>query len=79
MTCLYPELLVCVAGKGYGWGIGTNLQLTTGCEDDEWTPVEMTGRNLENRKILHVDCGGQHTVIIASYAQEDVASTSPTA
>lgn len=52
-------------GKAYGWGMGTNLQLTTGEEEDEWTPVELSGKNLEERSVIAVDGGGQHTVILA--------------
>uniref|UniRef100_H2Z7N2 RCC1-like domain-containing protein n=1 Tax=Ciona savignyi TaxID=51511 RepID=H2Z7N2_CIOSA len=52
-------------GKAWGWGLGTNLQLTTGTEDDVWTPTQLTGRNLETRKILEIGSGGQHTVILA--------------
>nr|CAB3265493.1 regulator of chromosome condensation [Phallusia mammillata] len=59
------------AGAGYGWGIGTNLQLTTGDEDDVWEPVKLTGRNLETRQVAQVGCGGQHTVIIATDRTEE--------
>ncbi|XP_078486941.1 regulator of chromosome condensation isoform X2 [Ciona intestinalis] len=52
-------------GKAYGWGLGTNLQLTTGDEEDEWEPVGLTGKNLEKRSVLQVASGGQHTVILA--------------
>lgn len=53
------------SGKAYGWGEGTNLQLTTGEEDDELQPVELSGKNLEERCVLDVDAGGQHTVVLA--------------
>jgi len=63
----FPRLNVFVfAGVAYGWGFGSNLQLTTGEEDDEWTPVALTGKNLEDRKVLDVAAGGQHTVVLAS-------------
>uniref|UniRef100_A0A8C9SL14 Regulator of chromosome condensation 1 n=1 Tax=Scleropages formosus TaxID=113540 RepID=A0A8C9SL14_SCLFO len=51
-------------GSAYAWGMGTNLQLGTGEEDDEWSPVEMTGKQLQNRKVLSVSSGGQHTVLL---------------
>lgn len=44
--------------------MGTNYQLGTGQEDDAWSPVEMTGKQLENREVLTVSSGGQHTVLL---------------
>lgn len=44
--------------------MGTNYQLSTGEEDDVWSPVEMTGKQLENRAVLAVSSGGQHTVLL---------------
>ena len=38
-------------GLGYSWGFGENLQLTTGDEDDENLPVELTGGRLEGKEI----------------------------
>ncbi|XP_036395386.1 regulator of chromosome condensation [Megalops cyprinoides] len=57
-------------GTAYAWGMGTNLQLGTGEEDDEWSPVEMTGKQLENRAVLTVSSGGQHTVLLVKDKQE---------
>ena len=39
-------------GKGYAWGFGENLQLTTGEEDDENVPIELQGGRLEGRTIF---------------------------
>lgn len=44
--------------------MGTNHQLGTGEEDDVWSPVEMMGKQLENRSVLAVSSGGQHTVLL---------------
>lgn len=57
-------------GSVYAWGMGTNLQLGTGEEDDEWSPVEMTGKQLENRAVLMVSSGGQHTALLVKEKQE---------
>lgn len=57
-------------GSVFAWGMGTNMQLGTGEEDDEWTPVEMTGKQLENRVVLSVSSGGQHTVLLVKDKQE---------
>ncbi|CAL8247873.1 unnamed protein product [Lota lota] len=58
-------------GSVYGWGMGTNLQLGTGEEDDEWSPVKMPGKQLENRTVVMVSSGGQHTVLLVKdHAQE---------
>ena len=53
------------AGELYSWGMGTNLQLGNGDEDDVWTPCKVTGKKLEGRKVLLVSGGGQHTALIA--------------
>uniref|UniRef100_A0AAY4AC53 RCC1-like domain-containing protein n=1 Tax=Denticeps clupeoides TaxID=299321 RepID=A0AAY4AC53_9TELE len=57
-------------GSVFAWGMGTNLQLGTGEEDDEWSPVEMKGKQLENRAVLSVSSGGQHTVLLVKDMQE---------
>lgn len=57
-------------GGVYSWGMGTNMQLGTGEEDDEWSPVKMTGKQLENRVVLMVSSGGQHTALLVKDKQE---------
>nr|XP_020464194.1 regulator of chromosome condensation [Monopterus albus] len=57
-------------GSVYAWGMGTNLQLGTGEEEDEWSPMRMTGNQLENRTVLMVSSGGQHTVLLVKDKQE---------
>nr|XP_033812255.1 regulator of chromosome condensation isoform X2 [Geotrypetes seraphini]XP_033812256.1 regulator of chromosome condensation isoform X2 [Geotrypetes seraphini]XP_033812259.1 regulator of chromosome condensation isoform X2 [Geotrypetes seraphini]XP_033812260.1 regulator of chromosome condensation isoform X2 [Geotrypetes seraphini]XP_033812261.1 regulator of chromosome condensation isoform X2 [Geotrypetes seraphini] len=51
-------------GRVYAWGMGTNYQLGNGEEEDLWSPVEMSGKQLENRVVLSVSSGGQHTVLL---------------
>ncbi|XP_011761404.2 regulator of chromosome condensation isoform X2 [Macaca nemestrina] len=51
-------------GRVFAWGMGTNYQLGTGQDEDAWSPVEMTGKQLENRVVLSVSSGGQHTVLL---------------
>lgn len=63
-------LTLLVPGSVYAWGMGTNLQLGTGEEDDEWSPVKMTGKQLENRIVLMASSGGQHTVLLVKDKQE---------
>lgn len=46
------------------------MQLGTGLEDDEWTPVKITGKQLENRSVLMASSGGQHTVLLVKDNQE---------
>lgn len=50
--------------------MGTNLQLGTGKEDDEFSPVKMTGKQLENRAVLMASSGGQHTALLVKDKQE---------
>ncbi|XP_042346428.1 regulator of chromosome condensation [Plectropomus leopardus] len=57
-------------GSVYAWGMGTNMQLGTGMDDDEWNPVKMTGKQLENRAVVMVSSGGQHTVLLVKDKQE---------
>lgn len=61
---------VVTPGSVYAWGMGTNLQLGTGEEDDEWSPVKMTGKQLENRVVLTASSGGQHTALLVKDKQE---------
>lgn len=57
-------------GSVFAWGMGTNLQLGTGEEEDLWSPVEMAGKQLENRVVLSASSGGQHTVLLVKDKQE---------
>ncbi|XP_054026823.1 regulator of chromosome condensation [Dryobates pubescens] len=57
-------------GRAFAWGMGTNYQLGTGEEEDVWSPVEMTGKQLENRWVLAVSSGGQHTVLLVRDRQQ---------
>ncbi|XP_063167952.1 regulator of chromosome condensation [Candoia aspera] len=56
-------------GRAFGWGMGSNLQLATGDEEDVWSPVQMSGQQLENRRVLSVTAGGQHTVLLVKDQQ----------
>jgi len=63
-------------GECFSWGMGTNGQLGHADEEDAWEPGKMLGKQLEQRKVMAVSGGGQHTVLIA---QEDSASAVGTA
>ncbi|XP_077193351.1 regulator of chromosome condensation [Paroedura picta] len=56
-------------GRAFAWGMGSNLQLATGDEEDAWSPVQMSGQQLENRIVLSVTGGGQHTVLLVKDQQ----------
>ena len=48
------------------WGMGSNGQLGQSTdEEDAWEPGTMLGKQLEQRKVMAVSGGGQHTVLIA--------------
>lgn len=51
-------------GSAYAWGMGSNLQLTNGSEEDEWEPVQVTGKQIEGQKIVAISGGGQHAIIV---------------
>ncbi|VEL08084.1 unnamed protein product [Protopolystoma xenopodis] len=54
-------------GLAHSWGMGSSQQLGHGDDDgDCYEPTEMIGKNLENRRIIMVDAGGQHCVLLAS-------------
>ncbi|XP_069080213.1 regulator of chromosome condensation isoform X3 [Pleurodeles waltl] len=57
-------------GRVFSWGMGTNYQLGTGEEEDVWSPIEMMGKQLENRVVLSVSSGGQHTVLLVRNQEE---------
>ena len=53
-------------GECYSWGMVTNGQLGQSQDDDDsWEPQKMVGKQLENRKVIAVSGGGQHTILIA--------------
>ena len=45
--------------------MGSNGQLGLSDEEDAWEPGTMLGKQLEQRKVMAVSGGGQHTVLIA--------------
>ncbi|KAI6660354.1 Regulator of chromosome condensation isoform X3 [Oopsacas minuta] len=51
-------------GKAYAWGMGTCNQLTTGDDEDVFEPVLLTGKQLEDRRIISVSSGGQHSALL---------------
>ena len=51
-------------GDLYSWGMGTNLQLGTGDEDDVWKPHKVTGKKMEGKKVVDCSAGGQHTALL---------------
>ena len=56
-------------GGVFSWGMGTNLQLGTGEEEEDiWTPTKVRGKNLEGKIVLSAALGGQHTALLVSSA-----------
>lgn len=70
LFCSPPLQHTLTLGSVYAWGMGTNLQLGTGEEEDEWSPVKMTGKQLENCEVLLASSGGQHTALLVKDKQE---------
>ena len=58
------------SGEVYSWGMGTNLQLGTGNEDDLWSPLRIGGKRLEGKKVLEASPGGQHTALLVSSSDQ---------
>ena len=46
--------------------MGTSNQLAQGDDEDRWEPTPFTGKQLADKKVLSVDAGGQHTIILAT-------------
>ncbi len=57
-------------GSAYSWGMGTNGQLGHKNDDDAWEPESLVGKQLEERKVLAVVGGGQHTMVLAEPKDE---------
>ena len=53
-------------GLAYAWGMGSNLQLGSGSEDDQWVPSKVTGKQLEGRKVIDASVGGQHSALLVT-------------
>ena len=58
------------SGDVYSCGMGTNLQLGSGEEDDLWTFTKIVGKKIENREVIAASAGGQHTALLVSLSQE---------
>lgn len=54
------------AGKGYAWGFGENQQLTSTEDVDIVVPTIMTGKQIDERRLLEITAGGQHTCAVAA-------------
>ncbi|XP_064626742.1 regulator of chromosome condensation-like [Lineus longissimus] len=53
-------------GTALSWGMGSCKQLaSTDDDEDAWEPTLMKGKQLENRSVIMVSSGGQHTVLLA--------------
>lgn len=57
-------------GKVYAWGMGSNLQLGTGIEDDELEPVLISSKQTQDAKVIKVSSGGQHTLFLIANEEE---------
>ena len=53
------------AGKAYAFGLGEDYRLSTGEEDAEHVPVEMKGKQLEDKKVLLAATGESHSILLA--------------
>ena len=52
------------SGKLFAWGAGTNQQLGLASEDDTLSPEFVVSKQLENREVLQVSAGGQHSMCL---------------
>lgn len=67
------------SGRLYSWGFGTNGQLGSGEDEDIVIPTLVKGKRLVPKdgtppaRVLQVDAGGQHTVILAAGVVQSAA------
>ncbi|KAB7496162.1 Regulator of chromosome condensation [Armadillidium nasatum] len=59
------SFIVTKDGEVYGFGMGTNNQLAQGDDEDRWEPSIIKGKQLEDKKVVSVEAGGQHTIFLA--------------
>lgn len=66
-------------GDLYAWGMGSNGQLGTGEEEDFAVPTVIKGKAWmkDNKVVVRVVGGGQHTLILASSPQSEKEVTAP--
>ena len=70
--------MVAIGGEAvFAWGFGDNAALGTGKEQDEIYPTRVEIKELKNkgRKVLQVQAGSQHSLILASRGSTDVKPT----
>ena len=46
--------------------MGSNLQLGSGSEDDQWVPNKVTGKQLKGQKVIDASVRGQHSVLLVT-------------
>ena len=59
------------AGTAFSWGMGSTLQLGQKDDEDYWEPTVITGKNLEERKVIGVSSGGQHSALLVTSQKTD--------
>ena len=69
-TATVCSFAVIKSGDVYSCGMGTNLQLGTGEEEDLWRFTKIGGKKIENRDVISVSAGGQHTALLVSLPKE---------
>lgn len=62
----HHSLALSDSGELYAWGYGEMLQLGNGIESDEYTPHLVEAKILEKAKILEIQGGAQHTVLLVA-------------
>jgi regulator of chromosome condensation len=62
----HHSLALSKSGELYSWGYGEMFQLGNGLEADEYLPHHVEAKILENKKLLEIHGGAQHTVILSA-------------
>ena len=70
----HHTIAVAIGGDNvFAWGFGDNAALGTGKEQDEIYPTRVLCKSLKDqgRKVLMVEAGSQHSLILASRGRND--------
>lgn len=57
-------------GCAFSWGSNYSKQLCHDDEEDYWTPVKVTSKQLDIRDVYSASVGGQHTLFVMSEEKE---------
>ena len=58
-------------GNAFSWGTNYSKQLCHDDEEDYWSPVKITSKQVDVRDVYTASVGGQHTLFLMSEEKEE--------